>query len=120
MSGLSRFSLPMMTSDLTASMRRHNSSFLVHILRMFMVTIIKLFALDCCRLLDDNEKSSGVGEGVLPIDFTEEAREISEHSFTESNRQAERFYRPQLGHFDGYEDVSNVMRRIVSMLRQTV
>ena len=57
---------------------------------------------------------------MLRGDFSLLVRVMSESSITESNKVAEKLGKPQLGHFQGQEDLSNTERRIVSMLTQTV
>ena len=43
---------------------------------------------------------------------------MSESSITESNKVAEKFERPHLGHSQGHEHIYNSMRRLASMLTQ--
>ena len=69
--------------------------------------------------LDGDEESSGVGRGVLHGDSSLLVIVMSESSITESNEVAEKFGRPQLGHSQGHEELSNTERRLVSMLTQT-
>ena len=69
--------------------------------------------------LDGDEENSGVGRGVLHGDSSLLARVMSESSITESNKVTEKFGRPQLGHSQGHEDLSNTESRLVSMLTQT-
>ena len=69
--------------------------------------------------LDGDEENSGVGRGVLHGDSSLLVMVMSESSITESNKVAEKFDRPQLGHSHGHEDLSNTERRLVSMLTQT-
>ena len=57
--------------------------------------------------IDGDEENSGVGRGVLHGDSSLLARLMSESSITESNKVAEKFGRPQLGHSQGHEDLSN-------------
>ena len=45
-------------------------------------------------------------------------RVMSESNSTEPDKVAEKNGRPQLGHSQGYEDLSNTERRLVSMLTQ--
>ena len=63
--------------------------------------------------LDGDEESSGVGRGVLNGDSSLLVRVMSESSITESNKVAEKFGKPQLGHSQGHEDFSNTQRRLV-------
>ena len=66
--------------------------------------------------LDGDEKSSCVGRGVLHGDSSLLVRVMSESSITESNKVAETFGKPVLGHSQGHEDLSNTERVLVSML----
>ena len=72
-----------------------------------------------CIFIDGNEESSDVGRGVLHGDSSLLAMVMSDSSITESNKVAEKFGRPQLGFFQGHEDLSNTERRSVSMLTKT-
>ena len=72
-----------------------------------------------CIFLDGDDESSGVGRGVLHSDSSLLVMVTSESSITESNNVAKKFGMPQLGHFQGHEDLSNTERRLVSMLTPT-
>ena len=63
-----------------------------------------------CIFVDGDEESSDVGRGVLHGDSSLLAMVMSDSSMTESNKVAETFGRPQLGHFQGHEDLSNTER----------
>ena len=56
---------------------------------------------------------------VLHGDSSLLVRVMSESSITESNKEAEKFGRPQLGHSQAHEDLFNTERRLTSMLMQT-
>ena len=66
--------------------------------------------------IDGDEQGSGVGGGVLHGDSLLLFMVMSESSITESNKVAEKFGRPQLGHSKGDEDLFNTERTLVSML----
>ena len=68
--------------------------------------------------LDSDEENSDVGRGVLHGDSSLLAMVMSDSSFTESNKVAEEFGKPQLGHSQGHEELSNTERRFTSMLTQ--
>ena len=68
--------------------------------------------------LDGDEESSGVGRGVLNSDSSLLAMVMSDSSITESNKVKKRFCKPQLGHSQGHEELSNTERRFTSMLTQ--
>ena len=68
--------------------------------------------------LDGVKEGSGVGGYVLHGDSSLLVRVMSESSITESNKVAEFFYRPQLGHSQGQEDLSKTERRLVSLVTQ--
>ena len=72
-----------------------------------------------CTFIAGDEESSGVGREVLHGDSSLLAMVISETSITESIKVAEKFGMPQIGHSQGYEDLSNTERRFVSMMAQT-
>ena len=72
-----------------------------------------------CMFLDGDEESSGVGRGGLHGDSSMLVMVMSESSITESNKVAEKFGKPQLGHSQRHEDLSNTERRLVSTLTQT-
>ena len=72
-----------------------------------------------CIFLDGDEENSDVGRGVLHGDSSLLVMVISESSITESSKVAEKFGKPQLGHSQGHDDLSNTERRFVSMLTQT-
>ena len=72
-----------------------------------------------CIYLDGDEEGSDVGRGVLHGDSSLLAMVMSKSTITESNNVAEKFGKPQLGHSQGYEDLSNTERRSASMLTQT-
>ena len=69
--------------------------------------------------LDGDKECSGVERGVLHGDSSLLVRVMSESSITESNKVDKFFGKPQLGHSQGHEDLSNTERRLVSMLTQT-
>ena len=60
--------------------------------------------------LDGDEENSGVGRGVLHGDSSLLVGLMSESSITESNKVAEKFGRPQLGHSQRQEEHSNAER----------
>ena len=51
----------------------------------FIVTIVELFAWDCCMFLDGDEQNSGVGGGVLCDDSSLQAKAMSVSSIIESS-----------------------------------
>ena len=57
--------------------------------------------------LDGDEEISGVGRGVLHGDSSLLVRVMSVSSITVSSKVAEIFCKPQIGHSQGHEDISN-------------
>ena len=67
-------------------------------------------------LLDGEEESSDVGGEVPHGNSSLIAMEMSKPGITESNKVAEKFGKPQLGHLQGQKDLSKTERRLASML----
>ena len=68
-----------------------------------------------CIFLDGDEESSGVGRGVLHGDSSLLVMVMSESSIIESNKVAEKFGKPQLGHSQGHEDLSNTEKICINL-----